>query len=208
MPAVTGIVFVVDDDASVRASLTLLMTSAGHVAHGYESADAFLRECPPEAEGCLVLDVTMPGLNGLELQDAIAARKWVLPIVFITGHGDIPATVRAMKAGAVDFLTKPVEADDLLAAVDRALQRGLVERKDAAEIDAPASAVRHPDSEATGSDGAGRVRHAQQAGGGRPGHDREDDQSASRPGHGEDAGEVSRRPRSRGRPARSLVKLV
>ncbi len=121
-------VFVVDDDASVRKGLGRLLASAGYDVHTCESADAFLADPPIVSPGCLVLDVTMPGLNGLELQQAILERAWVLPIVFITGRGDVPASVRAMKAGAVDFLTKPVDADDLLAAVARAIERGEVDR--------------------------------------------------------------------------------
>lgn len=132
---VSGTVFVVDDDTSIRTSLVRLLTSAGHVAHSYDSADAFLKDPPIDSQGCLVLDVMMPGLNGLELQATINARGWVLPIVFLTGKGDIPASVRAMKGGAVDFLTKPVEAAELLAAIDRALDRAKVERHERAELD-------------------------------------------------------------------------
>jgi FixJ family two-component response regulator len=133
-PAAT--VFVVDDDASIRTSLLRLIGSFGWQVRAFESADAFLRDAASDARGCLVLDLQMPGLNGLELQQAIVQRGWVLPIVFITGRGDIPATVRAMKAGAVDFLTKPIAATDLAAAITRALDRARVESADAAEISA------------------------------------------------------------------------
>ena len=85
-------------------------------------------------DGCLVLDVTMPGLNGLELQAAIAERGWVLPIIFVTGHGDVPVSVRAMKGGAVDFLTKPVDATLLLEAIDRAHERAAIDRRERAEL--------------------------------------------------------------------------
>jgi FixJ family two-component response regulator len=126
---VPGTVHVIDDDASIRTSLARLLRASGYVALAYESAEAFLASPAAEVDGCVVLDMRMPGLNGLELQAAIAARGWVLPIVFVTGHQDVPDTVRAMKGGAVDFLTKPVEGDVLLAAIDRALERAAADRK-------------------------------------------------------------------------------
>ena len=134
--AVADTVCIVDDEASIRTGLVRLIGSAGYVVSAYESAAAFLEDPPSVAPECLVLDITMPGLSGLELQDAIAGRGWVMPIVFLTGHGDIPASVRAMKGGAVDFLTKPVDAADLLAAIGRAAQRAHTERRDRAEIEA------------------------------------------------------------------------
>ena len=106
-----------------------LLRASGYPAKEYESADAFLANPPADVEGCLVLDMRMPGLNGLDLQSAITSRGWVLPIVFVTGHKDVPETVRAMKGGAVDFLIKPVEGDVLLAAIDRAQERGAAERR-------------------------------------------------------------------------------
>lgn len=129
-----GTVYVIDDDASIRTSLMRLLRVSGYVGHEYVSADAFLASPPADLDGCLVLDVTMPGLNGLELQAAIAARGWLLPIVFVTGHSDVPASVRAMKSGAVDFLTKPVDGTVLLAAIDRAHERAAVERRERAEL--------------------------------------------------------------------------
>lgn len=127
-------VFVVDDDAAIRTGLVRLLRSAGYTADAFESAEAFLQNPPLEGNTCLVLDMTMPGLSGLELQVAITARGWVMPIAFLTGRGDIPASVRAMKGGAVDFLTKPVDADDLLGAIDRALARATIERTEKAEV--------------------------------------------------------------------------
>lgn len=114
-------VFVVDDEPSVRRSLARLLRAAGYRVEIFASAAEFLRAAPVEAVGCLVLDVQMPDLNGLELQQALGAADRRLPIVFITGHGDIPMSVRAMKAGAMDFLSKPFDAKDLLAAIERAL---------------------------------------------------------------------------------------
>ena len=94
------------------------------LARAFDSADTFLAATPADAEACLVLDVAMPGLNGLELQEAVAARGWVLPIVFLTGRGDVPASVKAMKGGAVDFLTKPVDQAVLFEAIGRAFDPG------------------------------------------------------------------------------------
>ena len=96
-------VFVVDDDAAVRVGLERLLRSAGYQAHTYPSAAAFLDTAPAGVDACLILDIKMPGLNGLELQEALALRDWAIPIVFLTSTGDIPATVRAMKHGAIDF---------------------------------------------------------------------------------------------------------
>jgi len=111
-----------------------LLRASGYPAKEYESAEAFLANPPADLDGCLVLDMRMPGLNGLELQAAINARGWSLPIVFVTGHGDVPETVRAMKGGAVDFLIKPVEGDVLLAAIERAHERAASARRERAEL--------------------------------------------------------------------------
>ena len=116
-------VFVVDDDVSVRESLEGLVRTAGWEARTFESAEAFLA-CPPTTgPSCLVLDVSLPQLNGLDLQAAIAGDRAEMPIIFITGHGDVPMTVRAMKAGAAEFLTKPFGDEELLGAIAAALER-------------------------------------------------------------------------------------
>jgi FixJ family two-component response regulator len=119
----TPIVFVVDDDVSVRKSLELLIGSAGWQAETFASAHEFL--CCPRtpAPSCLVLDVTLPDLNGLELQKRVAVDRAEMPIIFISGHGDVPMTVQAMKAGAVEFLTKPLVSDVLLNAIQHAIAR-------------------------------------------------------------------------------------
>jgi FixJ family two-component response regulator len=130
-------VFVVDDDASVRGALARLLHSAGYQTETFASAEGFLAQSRFDAPGCILLDVRMPGLNGLELQQALAAANRQLPIVFITGHGDVPMSVRAMKAGAEDFLPKPFDDEELLKAVARALnksQREQNERTEVAEI--------------------------------------------------------------------------
>ncbi len=117
------IVFVVDDDPSVRKSLGRLLGSAGYRAELFESASAFLAREPYEGVGCIVLDVRLPEVDGLQLQEALREQGSLKPIVFITGHGDIPMSVQAMKAGALDFLTKPVDEERLVSAVENAFAR-------------------------------------------------------------------------------------
>ncbi len=118
-----SLVHVVDDDAAVRTALTRLLRAAGHGVSAWDSARAFLQAGANQARGCIVLDLRMAGMGGLELQQVLAQQNPDLPIIFLTGHGDLATGVRAMKAGAVDFLTKPVERDTLLAAVGSALAR-------------------------------------------------------------------------------------
>jgi len=117
-------VFVVDDDASIRDSLKDLISSAGLNVQTFASAQEFLASPRPDAASCLVLDVKLPGLSGLDLQQELAKVDIQIPIIFITGHGDIPMSVRAMKAGAIEFLTKPFRDEDLLNAVEQAINRG------------------------------------------------------------------------------------
>ena len=116
-------VFVVDDDPSIRKALGRLLKADGFQVQKFQSAEEFLELHPVGTPACLVLDVSMPGLNGLDLQQQLADRNSALPIVFITGHGDIPMSVRAMKAGATDFLVKPFKSSDLLKAVRQAVER-------------------------------------------------------------------------------------
>jgi len=123
MTAVAPMVFVVDDDPSVRKSLTRLIKSAGHAVEAFASAREFLARERYAGPCCLVLDVRMPGLTGLDLQEALAGAGRRMSIVFVTGHGDISMSVKAMKGGAVDFLTKPVDDKDLLAAIERCVAR-------------------------------------------------------------------------------------
>ena len=118
-----SVVFVVDDDASVRSSLKFLLSTVGLQAETFDNADSFLRAKCADVPSCLVLDVRLPGLSGLDFQRELAARQNCIPIVFLTGHGDIPMSVRAMKAGAIEFLTKPFRDQDLLDAVSVALDR-------------------------------------------------------------------------------------
>jgi RNA polymerase sigma factor (sigma-70 family) len=130
----TPVVFIVDDDPSVRSSLKFLISTVGLEVESFDSADSFLHGKPPDAPSCLVLDVRLPGLSGLDFQCELAARNIRIPIVFITGHGDIPMSVRAMKAGAVEFLTKPFRDQDLLDAIRIALERDRARREQEKEV--------------------------------------------------------------------------
>jgi FixJ family two-component response regulator len=128
------VVFVVDDDPSVRSSLKFLITTVGLHVETFDSAETALQRLSPDAPNCLVLDVRLRGLSGLDLQNELAARNCQVPIVFITGHGDIPMSVRAMKAGAIEFLTKPFRDQDLLDAIHIALERDRTRRELEKEI--------------------------------------------------------------------------
>jgi FixJ family two-component response regulator len=130
----TPIVFVVDDDVSVRESLELLILSEGWEPKTFDSAQAFLALPHTPAPCCLVLDVSLPDLNGLDLQKRVADARAGMPVVFITGYGDIPMTVQAMKAGAVEFLTKPFQEDALLGAVRQAIERSRAAMQEEADL--------------------------------------------------------------------------
>ena len=128
------LVFVIDDDASVRSSLKFLLSTVGLQAETFDSADSFLHKKRPDVPSCLVLDVRLPGVSGIDFQHELTARNISIPIVFLTGHGDIPMSVRAMKAGAVEFLTKPFRDQDLLDAVRVALDRDRTRREQETEL--------------------------------------------------------------------------
>ncbi|HEU4559900.1 MAG TPA: response regulator [Longimicrobium sp.] len=136
MPHTTPIVFVVDDDVSVRESLESLIRFAGWRPETYASAQEFLARPGADVPSCLVLDVSLPDLSGLDLQQRIAGDRTDMPIIFITGHGDIPMTVQAMKAGAVEFLPKPFRDDVLLSAIGNAIERSRALRGQDAETQA------------------------------------------------------------------------
>ena len=128
------VVFVIDDDPSVRSSVKFLISTVGLQVVTFDSADSFLQRKPPDVASCLVLDVRLRGLSGLDFQGELAARNIHVPIIFITAHGDIPMSVRAMKAGAVEFLTKPFRDQDLLDAIRIALERDRAMREREHEI--------------------------------------------------------------------------
>ena len=134
MSAETPIVFVVDDDRSVRDSLRRLITSVGMTVEVFPTAQAFLSAPRGDAPGCLILDVRLPGLSGLDLQRELVNSNATLPIIFLTGHGDIPMSVQAMKAGAIEFLTKPFRGQDLLDAIRHAIDRDRVARPERHEL--------------------------------------------------------------------------
>lgn len=131
-----SLVFVVDDDVSVRESLEALIRHAGWEPETFESAQEFLARPRALIPSCLVLDITLPGLNGLELQRLVATDRSDMPIIFITGHGDVPTTVQAMKGGAIEFLTKPFSDDALLSAIQGAIERSEATLRARAEIEA------------------------------------------------------------------------
>jgi FixJ family two-component response regulator len=134
-PESAPVVFVVDDDVSVRESLEALINFEGWRTETFASAEEFLGRTPTHAPSCLILDVSLPNLNGLDLQKLIAAESAVMPIIFITGHGDIPMTVQAMKAGAIEFLTKPINDELLLNAIRGAIDHSRSQLGNEVEID-------------------------------------------------------------------------
>ena len=134
LPDEQPVIFIVDDDPSMRATLSDVMRSVGLAAQTFASAEDFLRSKLPDAPGCLVLDVRLPGQSGLDFQRSLAESGMELPVVFITGHGDVSTSVRAMKAGAVDFLTKPFRDQDLLDAVRVGIERDRVRREHAMDV--------------------------------------------------------------------------
>jgi FixJ family two-component response regulator len=127
-------IFLVDDDPGVRKSLARVLREEGWTVEEFDSAEAFLARGDPKAQGCLVLDVTMPGLDGLTLQRRLRETGEDWPIVFLTGHGDIPMSVQAIKAGATDFLTKPVASQALIASVRAAIEQSLADRQSRAAL--------------------------------------------------------------------------
>jgi FixJ family two-component response regulator len=136
MTQLDSVVFVVEDDISVRESVEALFRFAGWDVAAFESAEAFLSFPRPSVPSCLVLDVSLPDLDGLDLQGRLAAEREIMPIIFITGHGDVPMSVRAMKAGAIEFLTKPLDDEALLRAVTQALAQSGEALRAASEMQA------------------------------------------------------------------------
>jgi FixJ family two-component response regulator len=190
MPQAPPIVFVVDDDVSVRESLEALLRCEGWQPETYASASEFLARPRVQTPSCLILDVSLPGLNGLDLQKRVAAERTEMPIIFITGHGDVPMTVRAMKAGAQEFLTKPFSDDVLLAAIRQALERSRIALGREMEM----QGLKDRYASLTGRERQVMALVAKQAGRQRTGHHRDYREGAPRQGHGEDEGRLYRRP--------------
>lgn len=153
-------VFLIDDEPSVLKALARVIGAAGFRTASFSSPQSFLDQYEPAARGCIVLDVSMPGFTGMELQQALIEKNCSLPVVFLTGRGDIPTSVQAMKHGAVDFLTKPVDDKDLIAAVNRALEREAtdhVRRAGVAELHVRLSMLTPREHEVLGHVIAGRL---------------------------------------------------
>jgi FixJ family two-component response regulator len=138
----TPIVFVIDDDAAVRDAIRDLLLSVGHMVEPFASAEEFLARRDPQTSGCLVLDVRLPGTSGLELQKRLQAQKDKIPIIFISGYGDVPMVVQVMKAGAVDFLQKPFREQELLECVQAALRRDQAQRENEEQVSGVLSGYR------------------------------------------------------------------
>ena len=195
------IVFVVDDDPLVRDSVADLLGAAGFAAQTFGSATEFIHAKRPDVSGCLILDVELPDLSGLDLQTDLAKSGIELPIIFLTGHGDIPKSVRAMKAGAVEFLTKPFRAKELRRR--RRAGSGARWRLPQAKIGdlgAPRAAGKL-DSTGASSPGVGRYRPFEQTDRWRAWHHRIDHQSPSRPSYAQNERDLTPRPRTDGRKA-------
>ena len=158
-PADAATVFVVDDDAGVRASIQGLLKSANLRSESFGTAEEFLRSKRPEGPSCLVLDVSLPGVDGLDLQRELANAGIQIPIIFITGHGNIPMTVKAMKSGAVEFLTKPFEDQELLNAIHQALDRDRSRRRQQSNF-AGLEMLRGPERSRARGHGPGGFGHA------------------------------------------------
>lgn len=127
------LVYLVDDDFSIRDSLSLLIESTGQAVRCFDSADAFLQDYDPDQAGCLILDVRMPSMTGLELQEELARRDFAIPIIFISGHADVPDSSKAFRAGAVDYMEKPFDSETLLTRMQEAIQKDLSTRVQHAE---------------------------------------------------------------------------
>jgi RNA polymerase sigma factor (sigma-70 family) len=128
-----AVIYIVDDDQSVLRAVARLIRSAGYEVISFSSADEFLQQRPADSPSCLVLDISMPGLTGMDLQDALVSAGHRLPIIFITGQADVPVTVKAMKRGALDFLLKPFQEEDLLAVIRQAIEKDIRQRKETEE---------------------------------------------------------------------------
>ena len=191
IPDSDACVVVIDDDTEFRESLERLLRSAGLHARAFASIAEFAKSEPPDSPTCLVLDVRMPGRSGLEFQRDLASAGAALPIVFITGHGDIPMTVQAMKAGAIEFLTKPFRDQDLLDAVNVGLDRDRTRRENEQAPERAQGAIRRTDAARARDSGPGREGPAEQADCRRHGHYRDHGEGSSKQHDAKDRGRVA-----------------
>ncbi len=192
------VIYIVDDDEGVCQSLSSLFRSVGLAARTFDSAREFLNARLADAPSCLVLDVRLPGLSGLDLQQELADRDIQIPIIFLTGHADIPMTVQAMKAGAVEFLTKPFRDQDLLDAVHSALDRDRAARQAQGGSSGPARAVRFAYAARTRGHAPRRYRDVKQAGRRGAGHERGHRETSAGPGDAQDGSGLGRGPGAHG----------
>ncbi len=176
-----SLVFAIDDDPSVRKGLTRLLRSAGYKSEIFESASDFLEREQHAGPACVIVDVRMPGINGMDLQETLIQRRREEQLIFITGHGDISMCAQAMKAGAVDFLPKPFRDDDLLGCVERALIRSAEQRRHSAEENEARTLLGLLTPRELRSDAACRHRHVEQTDCRRTWHGGKDSKSSSRP---------------------------
>ena len=198
-------VFVVDDDPSVRTAVQRLLASVGLPCETFANAADFLNRSTSGVSGCLVLDVRMPGASGLDLQRMLNQTEMNLPVIFVTAHADVPLTVRAMKGGALEVLTKPFDDQALLDAVYHALEQERVRSQDRQELHRLRESLRDPDGPRTRGHGPRRLRPAQQADCRRAWDGREDHQGAPSPGDAQDGGRIPRRARPYDRPPGPVV---
>ena len=193
------VVFVIDDDGMVRDAVNDLLCSIGLKVESFGSAQEFHQSKRPDAPGCIILDVRLPGASGLEFQRTLAESSVQLPVIFISGHGDIPMSVRAMKSGAIEFLTKPLREQELLDAVQAGIERDRVRRRQAKLGWRTAGALQFLDVTRTRSLRAGRYRTPKQADCTSTRVERDDGEGPSQPGVAQDASEVLDRPGADGR---------
>ena len=190
MTEANPVVFIVDDDASVREGLEDLFQSVGIGALTFGSTQEFLKSTRPDSPGCIVLDVRLPGQSGLEFQRQLAQADIHLPVIFISGHGDIPMSVQAMKSGAIEFLTKPLHDQQLLDAVQAGLERDRIRRLEARTVAELRSTLRVADAQRTGSIRAGHQRATEQADRGLARVERDDSEGPSQSTDAKNASQV------------------
>jgi FixJ family two-component response regulator len=201
-------VFIIDDDASVREGVGDLLRSVGLGVQSFGSTQDFLQSKRPNAPGCIVLDVRLPGPSGLEFQRTLTESSISLPVIFLTGHGDISMSVKAIKSGAIEFLTKPVREQALLDAVQAGIARDRVRREQHKLVAELRERFNSIDAARTGSHAIHRHRTPEQADCWSTRVERDDCEGPSRPNHAKDAREVSGRSGANGRQARDFPRKV